>query len=74
MVKLTKAQRELLIEASDECGTFCAHSYRPAAKLVSLSLAVWEDGDSQSDWLNITDAGRAALADGGRPHEQGSET
>lgn len=61
MGRLTKAQRELLVDASDECGTFCVRTYRPAHFLVSNGLAVWEDGDKKSEWLNITPAGRAAL-------------
>lgn len=61
-MKLTLAQHNLLVEASDECGTFCVNSYRPAQRLVSLGLAEWEDGSPSSDWLNITDKGRAILA------------
>ena len=61
MLKLTKAQRRLLEDASDECGTFCVHTYRTAKFLVSNGLAVWEDEDETSEWLNITPAGRAAL-------------
>lgn len=64
-MKLTKAQRQLLADTSDECGTFCDRKYRPGAKLVSLGLAAWEDGDPESDWLNITPSGRSIL-DGGR--------
>jgi len=61
MPKLTKAQRLLLEDASDECGTFCVHTYRTAKFLVSNGLAVWEGEDETSDWLNITPAGREFL-------------
>lgn len=60
--KLTPAQQQLLMDASDECGVFCVHAYPPAKRLVTLGLAQWEDGIASSDWLNITEAGRQALA------------
>ena len=61
---LTPAQWNLLVDVSDETGCFCAHTYRPAKRLVSLGLAEWEDGLPSSDWLNITDAGREVLQRG----------
>lgn len=63
MPNLTEAQRQLLRDCSDECGTYCDAGYRPGQALVRLGLAEWEDGHRDSCWLNITPAGRAALGD-----------
>lgn len=61
-MKLTLAQHCLLVDASDDGGTFCVSNYRPARRLVSLGLAFWEDGSPSSERLNITKQGRAMLS------------
>jgi hypothetical protein len=58
-LKLTKAQRELLLDLSDaqQDSIYCSDHYRPATALVSLGLAVWR----RNERLAIAPAGRAAL-------------
>lgn len=59
MGKLTKAQRELLLDMADaqQPSIYCYNSYKPALALISLGLAEWK----RPEQLAITDAGRAAL-------------
>lgn len=57
-MKLTKAQMELLRELPTNCVSY----YKPAVKLVELGLAKWPSSGSR---LEITEAGRSALRDGG---------
>lgn len=59
--KLTKPQLELLRETVGCCAV--SETYAPANKLVLLGLAEWTHGDYGSTYLNITDAGRAALTE-----------
>ena len=55
-MKLTRAQKELLVEVSNGDDR-CTPSYPPAARLVDLGLCVW----ASEYRLAMTDAGRAAL-------------
>lgn len=68
--RLTKPQLDLLTHAVAAGKATTAQSYPPAANLVRRGFAKWVRG-KYSDWLEPTDAGRAALAvserDGGRP-------
>jgi len=71
-MKLTKARRELLLEAANPGGaregrfiapgTSCVPQYRPALWLVERGLARWRRDDPDTRRLIATDAGRAALA------------
>jgi hypothetical protein len=65
MAKLTKAQRDLLVEMrDDERGMVGAVShYAPAKVLVAKGLATWRGGDPLSERLTITDLGRAQLSE-----------
>ena len=62
MAKLTKAQCVTLVDA--DYGTRMNKSYGPAQKLVAFGLAKWRGAgdDFDFDVLEITEAGRAALA------------
>lgn len=60
MVKLTKPQSELLTNVS-KGKIHVSTQYAPAKKLVLLGLCVWHHGKFGSSWLELTDAGRAAL-------------
>lgn len=59
-MKLTRPQMELLKDCADCCP--CVDSYRPAQRLVALGLAEWTRGNYGSSYLNITEAGRRAIA------------
>lgn len=59
-MKLTKPQLELLNDATQGNGHTVEH-YRPAQKLVALGLCEWRHDGVGGSWLNVTDAGRAAL-------------
>jgi len=63
MVKLTKAQRELLQDCvENEHGIIGAvYNFAPARILVEKGMATWLRDDPYSDRLIITDAGRATL-------------
>ena len=63
-MKLTKAQRDLFIKASNGEGS-CVEHYPPAKKLVALGLCEWNTGNFGSTWLTLTEAGRAALKEMG---------
>ena len=60
-VKLTKAQRELLLDLSDGQfpSIYCNGAYRPALALVAAGLAEWK----RLDQLAITEIGRQALSE-----------
>lgn len=59
MEKLTKAQRELLLDLSDaqQPCIYCYEKYKPAIALVACGFARWVRADA----LAITPACRAAL-------------
>lgn len=60
-MKLSPAQRSLLIETNVLHGTACVPHYAPAKKLVELGLAQWSVIGISAERLCITDAGRLAL-------------
>ena len=64
-MKLTEAQRNLLIHAV-ACGkATCAEHYAPRRKLIELGYATAHRG-KYSDWIEPTDLGRAALEQEGK--------
>lgn len=60
-MKLSKPQWFALVDVSEGNRHF-VRSYSPAKKLVELGLCEWRDGKYGSSWLDLTDAGRAALS------------
>lgn len=58
-MKLTNSQLELLREVKGD-SQVVSESYKPAQRLVDLGLCEWQK-IGISEYLAITDAGRAAL-------------
>jgi len=58
-MKLSKAQRELLVTIKAASANVASH-YRPAVKLVEAGMATWEHG-KYDNRLAITPAGLEAL-------------
>ena len=58
-VKLTSAQRELLLVICQRGRQRLYTGYKPAVNLVRFGLAEWERSHMYASWLHPTDAGRA---------------
>lgn len=59
-MKLTNAQRALLHDVANG-RTSVVQEYKPGQKLVELGLCTPHHGRLGGYWLELTDAGRAAL-------------